>query len=384
MTDLTITSPRYTPLGGLAWLHFVNDGAANFLPGILPVVLTQVGLPPSLAGVLMFALLAGQGLQPVTGLLGRTLGGRRLMWFGVSVAIIGSGMVGFVSGIKSLVAVLALIGIANACFHPQALAAARRFAGSREHFGIAVMLLGGEIGRGTWPLLAGVIVATMGLHGLWIPALIALLSVPFVLLVLPAPAIRSSEWRVSLQGRLGPAGRLLAYASLRGLVVMGAVTYMPILWHARGGGLVGGATLVTLMLIVGIVGTLYGSHLADRFGRRPVMVGAGLLMAASMVLVALTGTTGLWLGAALFGIPAFATYPLTTVEGQDIFPENRPFGSGLALGLGNALGAGLVAIMGLSANLVPVSALFWILAAAALAMAPLALLQKPEQALPSG
>ena len=111
---------------------------------------------------------------------------------------------------------------------------------------------------------------------------------------------------------------------LRGVAVMGAVTYLPILWNVRGGGLIGGATLITLMLIVGLVGTLYGGHLADRIGRRPVLVGAGVLMAACLALIAWGSGLALWFGAALLGIPAFATFPLTTVEGQDIFPENRP------------------------------------------------------------
>jgi FSR family fosmidomycin resistance protein-like MFS transporter len=355
-------------------LYFVNDGSANFLPGILPAVLVTTGLSPALAGTLMFVLLAGQSLQPLAGMLGRPLGGRRLMWFGVLVTIVGSGLVGFVSHLAGLLAVLASIGVANACFHPQALAAARRFSGSRGHFGVAVMMLGGEIGRGLWPLVASAVVVWGSLQSLWVPALIALLTVPLAARLLPRAAASSAEWRIRLHGRLGATARLLAYVVLRGVVVMGAVTYLPILWNVRGGGLIGGATLVTLMLIVGLVGTLYGGLLADRIGRRPVLVGAGVLMAACLALIAGGSGPALWLGVALLGIPAFATFPLTTVEGQDIFPENRPFGSGIALGFGNALGAGLVAVLGLTAGVLPVPDLFWILAGVALMTAPLGLL----------
>ncbi|MGA7965025.1 MAG: MFS transporter [Gammaproteobacteria bacterium] len=366
--------PRYVPLVGLAWLHFVNDGAANFLPGVLPAVLITMGLKPALAGTLMFALLAGQGLQPLAGMLGCFLGGRRLMWFGVMVTVLGSGLVGIVTGLPGLLIVLVLIGVGNACFHPQALAAARGFSGSRGHFGVAVMMLGGEIGRGLWPLIASVVVVWGALESLWVPALIALVSLPLVAWRLPRADVPSTQWRIRLRGRMGATARLLAYVVLRGLAVMGAVTYLPMLWNARGGGLIGGASLVTLMLIVGLVGTLYGGHLADRIGRRPVLFGAGVLMAFCLALIALGSTPALWLGAPLLGIPAFATFPLTTVEGQDIFPENRPFGSGIALGLGNALGAGLVALLGFCAGALPVADLFWILAAAALVTAPLGML----------
>ncbi len=366
--------PRYVPLVSLAWLHFANDGAANFLPGVLPAVLVAIDRPPALAGTLMFALLAGQALQPLAGLLGRPLGGRRLMWFGVSAALAGAALVGWVSDLAGLFAVLALIGIANACFHPQALTAARRFAGSRGHFGVAVMMLGGEIGRGVWPLIASLVVVLGSMRELWIPALAALATVPVVYRLMPPAEVPSKRFHVRIRGRISPAARLLAYVALRGTVVTAAVTYLPLLWTERGGGLVGGATLVTLMLVVGLVGMLYGGHLADRIGRRPVLVAAGLLMAGCIALVAWDSGPSLWVGAALLGIPAFATFPVTTVEGQDIFPDNRPFGSGIALGLGNALGAGMAALLGLGADFVALHALFWILALVALATMPLALL----------
>ena len=195
---------------------------------------------------------------------------------------------------------------------------------------------------------------------------------PLLYRLVPAPLLRAPEWRVRLRGRVGATLRLLAYVALRGLVVMGSVTYLPILWQAHGGGLGGGASLVTLMLIVGIAGTLYGGHLADRIGRRPVLVAAGLLMAGCVALIAWGAGPALWVGAALLGIPAFATFPVTTVEGQDLYPENRAFGSGIALGLGNALGAGLAALIGLTVGLISVPVLFWILAGAALATSFLA------------
>ncbi|MGH8274635.1 MAG: MFS transporter, partial [Gammaproteobacteria bacterium] len=216
-------------------------------------------------------------------------------------------------------------------------------------------------------------VTVFALDGLWIPAAICLCTIPFVARLLPPPAPRSTEWRIRLHGRLGATARLIGYVTLRNGAVMGATTYLPILWKHRGGGLIGGAGLVSLMLIVGVVGTMYGGHLADRLGRKRVLVAAGVAMAGGLALIAWGTPAALWAGAAFFGIPAFATFPLTTVSGQDLYPENRPFGSGLALGLGNALGTGLVAILGLGVGLFGLPGLFWILAAVGLLSAPMAL-----------
>src|SRR5690625_1604863 len=229
--DEALPPARYLPLGGLAWLHFVNDGGANFLPGVLPAVLLSIGRPESMAGALMFILVVGQALQPVTGLLGRRLGGRKLMWAGVIGVPVGAGLVGLAPNLGGLIGVLVVIGVANACFHPQAVAAARAFAGRRGNFGLAVMMLGGEIGRGVWPLVASVAVVLGSLVSLWVPALIALATVPIIYRFLPPRQTRQTEWRVRLRGRLGGTGLLLTYVALRGLVVTGATVYLPILWE---------------------------------------------------------------------------------------------------------------------------------------------------------
>ncbi|HEX7323892.1 MAG TPA: MFS transporter [Rhodanobacteraceae bacterium] len=378
-------SVRYAPIAGLAWLHFVSDGAANFLPGVLPAVLVAVDRSAALAGVLMFALVAGQALQPVTGMFHRRLGGDRLIWMGAAGTAIGLGLCGSVHSLPALLAVLVLIGIAGACFHPQALAAARTYAGRRGHFGVALMLLGGEIGAGVWPLVAGAVVAWGSLFSLWIPALVVLATLPLAHRWVHAPAttVEAVGRRTHLAGRYGASTRLLAYVALRGFIAIGAVAYLPILWKDRGGGLVGGAALVAVLSLVGMLGLLAGSQLADRVGRRPLLVAAGPLMALGLALIASGSAAALWVGAALTGMAAFATYAVTTLAGQDLFPENRQFGSGIAFGLGNALGAGLAAAAGLLTRAWTVPGLFWILAVAALVTALLGALMRTARPAPA-
>ena len=80
--DAPEVSSRWV-LGGLSWLHFLNDGAANFLPGVLPALLVSLGQPIGMAASIMPVLLLGQALQPAMGWLADRLGGRSLIIFGV-------------------------------------------------------------------------------------------------------------------------------------------------------------------------------------------------------------------------------------------------------------------------------------------------------------
>ncbi|MHB1434110.1 MAG: hypothetical protein ACYCVZ_18590, partial [Streptosporangiaceae bacterium] len=57
----------------------------------------------------------------------------------------------------------------------------------------------------------------------------------------------------------------------------------------------------------------------------------------------------------------------TVLIGQDIFPENRSMGSGIALGLANAIGAVLVLGIGFLVNTHDVSTVFWVLGGISLA-----------------
>ncbi len=52
----------------------------------------------------------------------------------------------------------------------------------------------------------------------------------------------------------------------------------------------------------------------------------------------------------LLGIALFSTSPVTSLIGQDIFKENPGLGSGVALGLGNGVGALLLLPVGYAAS----------------------------------
>lgn len=71
-------SPQYSRLFGLSWLHFLNDGSANYLPGVLPAVLLALHEKTALAGSVMAALLVGQTLQVPSGWWADRVGGRAL------------------------------------------------------------------------------------------------------------------------------------------------------------------------------------------------------------------------------------------------------------------------------------------------------------------
>ncbi len=349
---------------GLAWAHLLNDGAANYLPGVLPAILVSLHQPLRMAGVLVASLTIGQALQPVVGWIADRLGGRSLIMLGLFLSSLGGGLLAVAHSAWLLIILLLFIGLGSSFFHPQALAGVRNLSRGRQGLRTSIFLVGGELGRGIWPTVASLVAANFGLRGLWILAVPGLLTLLFLRRWAPnLPRRTRQKNKVQWSGSARPMAVLIGYRSVRALTTYGLVTFIPVMWHVRGGSLVAGASIITTMIVVGVLGNLWGGNLADRVGRRPVLIVSALATSGFIFPVVYLRGPLVWVASAPLGIAMFLTASTTILIGQDIFPENRSMGSGMALGLANGMGALLILGVGFLVNSTDVISVFWVLAA---------------------
>ncbi len=367
----------------LAWAHFLNDGAANFLPGVLPAILVALNIELKLVGTVMAALLVCQALQPACGWLADRFGGRMFVIIGVAGSAFAGALVGLAPGYYSLLVILLIVGTANSLFHPQAMACVRQVTERRFALSMSVFLVGGELGRAFWPLVASIVASRFGLRALWVLALPTVATLPLIAQELPRLKGRTAA-RLSSQAQPkwnSPALlALVIYCSLHATLLYSLTTFLPLLYKLQGSSLVGAATTVTVLLAVGNLGNVGGGYLADRFGRRNLLAAASVLSALLLVVFMLE--TGLlrWLFLGALGLVAFSTMPIRILIAQDILPDNHSLGSGLALGFSNALGAVAIAGLGPVAARWGINAALWLsVGTAALALAAVPFL--PEDAL---
>jgi len=98
-------------------------------------------------------------------------------------------------------------------------------------------------------------------------------------------------------------------------------------------------TLATVLQLSSAVGTIWVGTLADRFGRRAVIVGSLILTIPAILLFAqFTGPVA-FITAALVGITAASTNPLLLLLAQQLMAGRAGVASGLILGLGFVTGA---------------------------------------------
>ncbi len=154
--------------------------------------------------------------------------------------------------------------------------------------------------------------------------------------------------RLGLRANLAQFCLLVAVNALVGGMLGQERTVLPLLAE-RVFGLRGYTTALTFILAFGLtkaITNFFAGTLADRYGRKPVLV-AGWLLAAPVPLVLIWAPTWGWVVAAnvLLGVSQGLTWSITVIMKIDLAgPERR----GLAMGLNEAAGYGAVAVTALA------------------------------------
>jgi FSR family fosmidomycin resistance protein-like MFS transporter len=108
--------------------------------------------------------------------------------------------------------------------------------------------------------------------------------------------------------------------------------------------------LATTLVLASAVGTVGCGSLADRFGRRTVILATLVLSAPAVLLYTLFPGPWAFLSAILIGVLAASTAPLMLLMGQQLMAARAGLASGLVMGLGFVTGALGVPINGAIAD----------------------------------
>jgi FSR family fosmidomycin resistance protein-like MFS transporter len=104
------------------------------------------------------------------------------------------------------------------------------------------------------------------------------------------------------------------------------------------------------MLLGGAGGTLIGGPLADRFGRRAVLIGSMIVTPPLVVGMLASGPALGIVFAALAGAATIATFAVTIVMGQEFLPGRLGVSAGVTIGLSIGLGGVGAPLLGLLAD----------------------------------
>lgn len=352
----------------LAVAHALCDIYQGAIPALLPFLLIAHDWSYGTGSLLVLAAtLSSSIVQPVFGHLSDKRPAPWLMPAGFLVAGLGLAVVGLLASPGAAFVAVLFSGLGVAAFHPEGSRAATYAAGERKATGMSYFSVGGNIGWALGPLLVTATVLPFGLHATLLLALPAIAGA--VLTARELPRLRVARERATAITRKDADavaadprssaprddwkafGTLTGAVAARSIVYFGLMTFVPLYFvdvlHTSEAA---GETALIVYLVAGAIGTLVGGRLADRVGRRPLLLGSFILQGPLLVLFLSGGPTLATIALGFMGLVAIATFSISVVMGQAYLPNHLGVASGVTLGLAIGIGGLAAAALGVLAD----------------------------------
>jgi FSR family fosmidomycin resistance protein-like MFS transporter len=320
--------------------HLTVDSYFGVLPVLFPLLIGRFHVNLATVGLVSLAYGGPAAVsQPFFGALadrfGTRLTGVALGWTAVTFAL-----VGFVPTFPLLLLLACASGFGSGAFHPLAALDVRALLPAwRRSVGMSIYVTAGTIGVAIGPLVGILLFGALGVHGTGV-------------LVIPGVAAGSYLlWRMRANVRPARAAvrggvisrqaiPVVALAAVVGVMMSRSWTvnvfesFTPT-WYAQlgyGPGFYG--PLATTVVLASAVGTVGCGSLADRYGRRTVILGTLVLSIPAILLFTLFPGPWAFGSAILIGFLAASTAPLMLLMAQQLMAARAGLASGLVMGLG--------------------------------------------------
>lgn len=347
----------------LSLAHLSNDITIGALPAVLPYFVSQYGMDYSAVTGLMFAsCFLSSVVQPVFGWLADR---QSRIWYislGVLLSGVAMGMAGLFKNYWAIFTVITLSGIGSAIFHPEAARLVNAVSGNKRGTALSIFSVGGNSGFAIGPVLAVASITLFSMKGTAVLCVVAMIMALILMILVPKMKAEIAQTTISESGMIEKSTRqekngrndwkafikLTLLIVCSSIVVCGLRSFIPLYWVAvLGLSEAAGGSALTLLFTLGVVTTLIGGMLADKFGYLKVVQISYALLALMIAL--LSQTTNAVIGYILMvpiGFAMFSPFSSVVVLGQSYLARSIGFASGVTLGLSFSVGGIIVPLIG--------------------------------------
>lgn len=357
--------------------HLLNDSLQAVIPAMFPILERSLGLSFTQLGLIAFTLnMVASVMQPVIGMYTD----KRPMPYALPIGLTSSmfGMLGlaFAPNFEMILLSVFFIGIGSATFHPEGSRVAYLAAGPRRGLAQSIFQVGGNTGQALAPVITALVLVPLGQFGAVWFTLVAGLAVIFLIYIarwyteqlIIFAKNRTKEKIV----RKKPAPKKAIRNALIVLIFLvfarswyqSAISNFYAFYAIDSYGLTIAKSQIYIFtfLLMGAVGTFLGGPLADRFGKRNVILLSLIAPAPLAILLPFVNNVFAIILLSLIGLLIMSSFSVTVVYAQELVPGKIGTMSGLIVGLAFGMGAiGSVALgslidwIGLSSTMILVS-----------------------------
>ncbi|PFY76339.1 MFS transporter [Bacillus wiedmannii] len=352
----TMETPTiYRILFAISFGHFLNDSMQAVVPALFPILEKTMNLSYMQVGWIAFALnMTSSIMQPVFGMYSDKKPSPFLLPLGMFSSMLG--MIGLAFAPNFIIVIISVlfIGLGSAVFHPEGARVAYMAAGAKRGLAQAIYQVGGNTGNSLAPIFTALIFVPLGQIGSL--GFTAFAAVGIVLLIfvsnwyrneLATGAVRRKK-RAALE-----AENAIVSTHIKFVILLLVFLTFVRSWYGAGIGnfyqfyliehyglsIKNAQYFVFAFMIAGVLGTFFGGPLADRFGKKTIIV---FSMLGSAPLALLLPHVSLMWDVPLFlciGFISSSSFSVIVVYAQELVPGKVGMVSGLIVGLAFGLGA---------------------------------------------
>lgn len=350
MTSMGTTSTRTIlgnrPLMTLAAGHFTVDMYSGLLPVLYPVLTDRFDLDLTTVGLVALAYSGASSIsQPFFGWLadrhGTRFTGVALAWSAILFATIG-----FSPNFETLVVLAMLAGLGSGAFHPfGAITASSVIDDTRRNTAMSVYSTGGTLGVAIGPMVGALLFHVFGMQGTAIMLIPGVTIALWLLTAMRSVNVIGSRSKTYVAPAIrhaipyGMVGMVVAVMMLRMFPTIGLQNFIPLWYDDMGYGASYYGPLATVIILASAFGALGAGTLADKYGRRAIMLVTTILSIPAVWAFAEYPGHWAFVSGSAIGLLSGSTSPLMLVMAQQLMIGRAGVASGFILGLGFVAGA---------------------------------------------
>lgn len=341
----------YRILFAISLGHFLNDCMQSVVPALFPILEKSMNLNYTQIGWIAFALnMTSSLMQPVFGVVADKRPSPFLLPISMCLSMIGMVGLAVAPNFYFVLASVLFIGFGSAIFHPEGSRVAYMAAGAKRGLAQSIYQVGGNTGQSMAPLFTAFIFIGLGQFGtIWFVLLAGL----GVLILYGVSKWYKGEAAVRKHVNKKQASDLTINKEIIFAISLLIFLVFARSWYSAGIlnyfqfyaiekfdlSIKSAQLYVFLFMIMGVFGTFFGGPLADRFGKRNILL---FSMLGAVPFTLFLPHASLVLTAPLLILAGFiiqSSFSVTVVYAQELLPGKVGLVSGLIVGLAFGMGA---------------------------------------------
>lgn len=348
-------NPVYPVMFAIGGCHLLNDSLQAVIPAMFPILEADLGLTFTQLGLIAFVLnMVASVLQPVVGFISDKKPMPYALPLGMTSSFFGIAGLAFAPEYWMILVSVIFLGLGSAVFHPEGSRVSYMAAGSKRGLSQSIYQVGGNSGQALAPLISAFILVPLGQIGAALFLFVAAIGI-FILSKISiwykqqlekeklqkVKKVLLSSLPEMTKKQVGVALALLMIIIFaRSFYVTNMTSfYIFHLIESYGLTIQQGQLYVFLFLGVGAAGTFFGGPMADKIGRKNVILLSILVPIPLAAFLPYIPFYAVLIFLALIGFFIMLSFSVTVVYAQELVPSKIGTMAGLTVGLAFGMGA---------------------------------------------